>query len=280
MPITMTVTESNHSYGYDDPFGDGSTTPVEIRPPTRTSAYTPFIPPTNHSHSSLHDPFLSPQTPLPTHHTSSQHSSYATPNSTGTAPDYFHQNTGSYTSATSSRISYAPAMDRSQAPTPINEADEDDWYLSDAGQVLNRSTTLSPDNSVSYDIENRPSPRRSPMRKNANQKPKWIPTLTPIAPSLASTNTGSSSLEPPGTPLTTRHFGSAPPGRAHRRNKVLKEIKLTKGNLVTDLDVPPQMVIPYKSEPEMNKTRFGNHRLHLTQMLTLSQIYGCPWRSR
>jgi chitin synthase len=36
----------------------------------------------------------------------------------------------------------------------------------------------------------------------------------------------------------------------------MKRIQLTKGNLVVDLDVPPQMVIPFKREPEMAKVRY------------------------
>ncbi|KAF9241557.1 glycosyltransferase family 2 protein [Melanogaster broomeanus] len=47
----------------------------------------------------------------------------------------------------------------------------------------------------------------------------------------------------PETPLETRHFGPAPTG-PHKRN------------LVVDLSVPPKLVLPYRGEPEMTKSRY------------------------
>ncbi|KAJ7647384.1 glycosyltransferase family 2 protein [Roridomyces roridus] len=85
---------------------------------------------------------------------------------------------------------------------------------------------------------------------------RWIPTQwAPWA---------SSSFDPrqyPATsgaesPLDTRHFGPAPPGRVLRRNKSKKRVRLTNGNLVVDLEVPPKLVLPRRGEPETTKTRY------------------------
>jgi chitin synthase len=78
----------------------------------------------------------------------------------------------------------------------------------------------------------------------------WTPVMHPDAPLV---------LPPldddPHSPETTKHFGPAPPGRAHRRNKALKRVRLKNGNLVLDLDVPPKLVLPWKGESEMQTTR-------------------------
>ncbi|GJJ06466.1 hypothetical protein Clacol_000658 [Clathrus columnatus] len=55
--------------------------------------------------------------------------------------------------------------------------------------------------------------------------------------------------------LQTKHFGPAPRGRMHRRRKTKRRIFLTEGNLVTDIDVPTNLVLPWKGEPEMKQTR-------------------------
>lgn len=57
------------------------------------------------------------------------------------------------------------------------------------------------------------------------------------------------------TPIETMHFGPAPIGRVRRRLKK-KRVQLTNGNLVVDLNVPPKLVMPYRGEPEMTKTRY------------------------
>lgn len=56
--------------------------------------------------------------------------------------------------------------------------------------------------------------------------------------------------------LETKHFGPAPKGRMHRRRQTRKRIFLTEGNLVTDIDVPTNLVLPWKGEPEMQQTRY------------------------
>ncbi|KIJ49461.1 glycosyltransferase family 2 protein [Sphaerobolus stellatus SS14] len=54
----------------------------------------------------------------------------------------------------------------------------------------------------------------------------------------------------------TKHYGAAPKGRIARRHKTKKRVVLTKGNLVTDIDVPTQLALPRKGEPEMMQTRY------------------------
>ena len=62
--------------------------------------------------------------------------------------------------------------------------------------------------------------------------------------------------QPDESPMDTKHFGPAPTGRVLRRHKTKKRVLLTEGNLVTDIDVPTQLVLPRKGEPEMMQTRF------------------------
>ncbi|TFK53655.1 glycosyltransferase family 2 protein [Heliocybe sulcata] len=59
----------------------------------------------------------------------------------------------------------------------------------------------------------------------------------------------------PPTPLPTMHFGPAPSGRIHRRNRTKKRVQLTNGNLVVELDVPPKLILP-RYEAEMMTTRY------------------------
>lgn len=89
--------------------------------------------------------------------------------------------------------------------------------------------------------------------------------VDPEKDSLASSN--SSTLEGgySASPLPTRHFGPAPIGRVQRRHKKVKKgIRLTNGNLVVDLNVPPKLVkvlpvvggVRYEEKSEMTKTRY------------------------
>ncbi|KAI0339791.1 hypothetical protein BDW22DRAFT_1431288 [Trametopsis cervina] len=81
------------------------------------------------------------------------------------------------------------------------------------------------------------------------------------------TSTASSGFEAwPGSPLPTRHFGPAPSGRVHRRNKMmkLKTVPLTNGNVVLDLDCPPKLIkvlpmiggVQHGEREEMTKMRY------------------------
>ncbi|KAI0786713.1 glycosyltransferase family 2 protein [Abortiporus biennis] len=84
---------------------------------------------------------------------------------------------------------------------------------------------------------------------------EWKAFVDPEKTSIHTKNSGDSLAEPE-TPTSTRHFGPAPLGRARRRHKLKKRVRLTNGNLVVDLDVPPKMVLPRKGDPEMMKMRY------------------------
>lgn len=82
----------------------------------------------------------------------------------------------------------------------------------------------------------------------------------------SSLSSGASTFDAyPTSPLPTRHFGPAPVGRVHRRHKKFKKaVRLTNGNLVVDLNVPPKLVkilpvvggVRYEEKSEMTKTRY------------------------
>ena len=84
--------------------------------------------------------------------------------------------------------------------------------------------------------------------------------------SLTSSNSSGFGAAWPASPLPTRHFGPAPAGRVHRRNKMmkLKTVSLTNGNVVVDLDCPPKLIkvlptvggVQHGEHGEMNKTRY------------------------
>ncbi|EKM54206.1 glycosyltransferase family 2 protein [Phanerochaete carnosa HHB-10118-sp] len=83
--------------------------------------------------------------------------------------------------------------------------------------------------------------------------------------SLSSFNSSTLDGTLPTSPLPTRHFGPAPVGRVQRRHKKLKKaVRLTNGNLVVDLPVPPKLVkilpvvggVRYEEKSEMTKTRY------------------------
>ncbi|KZV63383.1 glycosyltransferase family 2 protein [Peniophora sp. CONT] len=84
-----------------------------------------------------------------------------------------------------------------------------------------------------------------------SEKPRQPPAHSRAFMNAAST------LPPPGEmPLSsTMHFGPAPAGRVHRRNK-RRQVKLTNGNLVVDLPIPPKLVLPRVGDPEVMKTRY------------------------
>ncbi|KAH9062450.1 chitin synthase-domain-containing protein [Lactarius vividus] len=93
--------------------------------------------------------------------------------------------------------------------------------------------------------------------------------------------------EVPGTPVETRHFGPAPTGRVARRNKTMKRVPLTNGNLVLDLPVPPKLVLPRVGQPEVMKTRYtavtcdpddfekSGHFLRQNQMNRRTELFIC-----
>ncbi|KZT21396.1 glycosyltransferase family 2 protein [Neolentinus lepideus HHB14362 ss-1] len=141
--------------------------------------------------------------------------------------DHFQHDTEAYASGIYSRASYHPA--RSRSPTPTG--DDDDYEIVGEESV----------NYADYGTEKQTHPRDSQyllVEDHANSEK--------ASTALSST---------PPTPLPTLHFGPAPSGRIHRRNKTRKRVQLTNGNLVVELDVPPKLILP-RYEPEMLKTRY------------------------
>lgn len=120
---------------------------------------------------------------------------------------------------------------RSRSPTP---AADDDYFIvpSDPGQYA--TTHYDPEKGVS--TMDRQYALSYPLPVDPGQ-------ITPASIY-------------PDTPLTTRHFGPAPTGRVLRRHKTKKRVRLTKGNLVVDLPVPPKLFLPRRGEPEMMQTRY------------------------
>ena len=93
-----------------------------------------------------------------------------------------------------------------------------------------------------------PEPEEKDMPQNIFADPRRV--VFPLSKSMMLDD------EVPGTPVETRHFGPAPPGRVARRNKTSKRVPLTNGNLVLDLPVPPKLVLPRVGHPEVMKTRY------------------------
>lgn len=163
--------------------------------------------------------------------------------------DHFRQDTEAYASGLYARGSSYP---RSRSPTP---AVDDDYQITGDGSV--HYTGNSPHRSSqysSYDIE------KADVQKDIGAEGYYELlkqnglTHDPEKSSLSTSN--SNPYLEPTSPLNTRHFGPAPVGRVHRRNKLKKRVQLTNGNLVVDLDVPPKLVLPRRGEPEMLKTRY------------------------
>ncbi|EIM82816.1 uncharacterized protein STEHIDRAFT_63761 [Stereum hirsutum FP-91666 SS1] len=87
-----------------------------------------------------------------------------------------------------------------------------------------------------------------------------LPTSTSTAlPAADGEKTPSSSVFTQSTAsalVETRHFGPAPTGRVLRRHKTKKRVSLTNGNLVVDIPVPPNLVLPRKGDLEVMKMRY------------------------
>jgi chitin synthase len=121
---------------------------------------------------------------------------------------------------------------RSRSPTPM---------LDDESSVRYRGT---------HDLEKSPF-KGSPLRDISNSL-RGLQSQTLV---YAMDKTSSLYSEPE-TPIATRHFGPAPPGRIERRNKEMKRVPLTDGNLVLEFPVPPKLLLPYRGEPETLRTRY------------------------
>ncbi|KAI0071473.1 glycosyltransferase family 2 protein [Panus rudis PR-1116 ss-1] len=163
--------------------------------------------------------------------------------------DHFKHDAEAYASGAYSRSSQPV---RSRSPTPA--VDDEDYHI--VGDESFHYTGSSPLRHSHYS-----DPEKAALSKDIGEdgafellRQSWRPSHDPEKSSL-STGASSTHLDP-GSPITTRHFGPAPIGRIHRRNKLKKRIQLTNGNLVVDLEVPPKMVLPRRGDPEMTKTRY------------------------
>ncbi|KAJ7045457.1 glycosyltransferase family 2 protein [Mycena alexandri] len=147
--------------------------------------------------------------------------------------DHFQYDAEAYASGNYSRASYRPP--RSRSPTPAG--DDEDYQIGD-------------DDSAHY--TGNPS-NRDPEKGGYDYTDGQYATY----PSMHSYDSQPfSTLSGEDTPLETRHFGPAPTGRVLRRNKSKKRVRLTNGNLVVELEVPPKLVLPRRGEPETMRTRY------------------------
>ncbi|KAK7057241.1 chitin synthase-domain-containing protein [Favolaschia claudopus] len=152
--------------------------------------------------------------------------------------DHFQYDAEAYASGNYNRTSYRPP--RSRSPTPA--ADDEDYRIVDDNSVhyTGDPSVDDPEKDGSFDYSNWHYSTYA-MR---NSPPSHDDQPVSFAPSMDE------------TPVETRHFGPAPTGRAIRRNKSKKRVRLTNGNLVVELDVPPKLVLPRRGEPETMKTRY------------------------
>ena len=158
--------------------------------------------------------------------------------------DHFQHDTEAFASGVYPRQSYHPP--RSRSPTPFG--DDEDYRLDEnnvahyTGYSKHYNVPEQFDDDDEYNVEYDISQYADvPDDELGFQESERTPSL-------------STSIEPE-TPIATMHFGPAPIGRVRRRLKK-KRVQLTNGNLVVDLSVPPKLVLPYRGEQEMTKTRY------------------------
>lgn len=140
--------------------------------------------------------------------------------------DHFNQDTEAYASGLHARYV------RSRSATPLGE--DEDVHISDY-ESFDSSDIASQDKEKAYTTE--------PFYRSHAE---YLQARYGKTPKLGNQD----------APQDTQHYGPAPIGRVHRRNKVKKRVKLTRGNLVIDIDVPTKLVLPLVGEDEMMKTRY------------------------
>ncbi|KAH7921400.1 glycosyltransferase family 2 protein [Leucogyrophana mollusca] len=161
--------------------------------------------------------------------------------------DHFQHDTEAYASGNYSRASYRPP--RSRSPTPFLE-DED--YRLDSNNVSHYTGYSQPE---LYPYESEKATSQMFHDEYDISQYADASTAEDFHDDAEKTPAISVGYTEPDTPIETRHFGPAPSGRVRRRLKK-KRVQLTNGNLVVDLNVPPKLVLPYRGEPEMTKTRY------------------------
>ncbi|TCD70328.1 hypothetical protein EIP91_003957 [Steccherinum ochraceum] len=170
------------------------------------------------------------------------------------AVNTFGDDARAYSSAFARAASQPP---RSRSPTPFVDdedyqvvGDESFHYVAPVLPSTHRNTQQEsdPEKAIGVKHTDLGADTQEIMRHAANV---W---RAQFDPEMASLSTAGASSEH--EKEVSRHYGPAPVGRAHRRNKLKKRVQLTNGNLVVDLDVPPKMVLPWRGEKEMQKTRY------------------------
>jgi chitin synthase len=163
--------------------------------------------------------------------------------------DHFQHDTEAYASGNSSRVSYRPP--RSRSPTPA--VDDEDYLI--IGNDGVHYTGYPQAEMEGWDPEKAMYPHHD---QGGFLNDRYADALGQDVGFDDAEKTPVSTLNylEPDTPVETRHFGPAPTGRIHRRHKSKKRVQLTNGNLVVDISVPPNMVLPYRGVSEMATTRY------------------------
>ncbi|KAG1858160.1 glycosyltransferase family 2 protein [Suillus subluteus] len=231
--------------------------------PTSSQGHDPFS--DHHTITHLHQqaPYtqLSPARglPQPQSNTSHEHlvatpfsstptiySDYGTGKSPGfnSSVDHFQHDTEAYASGNFTRSSCRPP--RSRSPTPFMDED----YNLDSNNNTHYTGYSQAREHDPYEDEKTAYNDEYDISQYAD-----VPGTEEYYDDGEKTPDASVGYQESETPVETRHFGPAPVGRVRRRLKK-KRVQLTNGNLVVDLNVPPKLVLPYRGEPEMTKTRY------------------------
>lgn len=234
----------------NDPFTDSaagfrsSLISTQSRPVSSVSSY--------HDAISTHTPQITGQTQGYT----TQQPPLVTPNgqyqplrnsTAGGSPQFvghFRHNTEALLSSGSPQRGSWVNLSRSRSPTPRrDQRDEDE---------VEEKLDLDGESEDGDELEDLPTqfvPARLPTSaSNRAALPTADGEKTPSS-SVFTQSTASALVE-------TRHFGPAPAGRVLRRHKTKKRVSLTNGNLVVDIPVPPNLVLPRKGDLEVMKMRY------------------------
>lgn len=237
---SYTTDEPTSSQGHD-PFSDHHA-PIHSHQQTPYTQLSPARglpqPQSNTSHEHL---VATPFSSTPT-----IYSNYGTESSTGldSSVDHFQHDTEAYASGNFTRSSYRPP--RSRSPTPFMDED----YKLDSNNNTHYTGYSQAREYNPYEDEKTTNNDEYDISQYAD-----VPGTEEYYDDGEKTPDASVGYQEPETPVETRHFGPAPVGRVRRRLKK-KRVQLTNGNLVVDLNVPPKLVLPYRGEPEMTKTRY------------------------
>jgi chitin synthase len=161
--------------------------------------------------------------------------------------DHFQHDTEAYSSGNYRRVSFNPP--RSRSPTPA--VDDEDYHIVGNDGV---HYTGYPQNTYPSDLSPFYSEKLTDEHGNFIH-PQYAQDLH-YEPHSEKTPVSSLHSADPETPLETLHFGPAPTGRILRRHKSKKRVQLTNGNLVVDIPVPPNIVLPRRGDDETLKTRY------------------------